>query len=118
VCANVSPSCFTSAVSGSDLEQTHAWDRPVRLTGLPLMTAAGFFSAAMAAWLLGTSRPARVIEFASLAMGFLGYVVGMRLRKRAPTPLVFAGYVAFWALAVIVTICWIAVAAAGGTVGV
>lgn len=90
----------------------------MRLIGLPLMTAAAFFSAATAAWLLGTSRPARVIEFASLAMGFLGYIVGMRLRKQAPTPIVFAGYCAFWALAVLVTICWIAVAAAGGSAGV
>lgn len=105
-------------MNDSSVEHVEATGRPVRLTGLPLMTAAGFFSAAMAAWLLGTSRPARVIEFASLAMGFLGYVVGTRLRKQTATPLVFAGYVAFWALAVLVTICWIAIAAAGGSAGV
>lgn len=40
------------------------------------------------------------------------------MRKQSPTPLAFAGYVAFWGLAVLVTICWIAVSAAGGSVGV
>ena len=60
----------------------------------------------------------RIIEIASLLVGFLGYVVGIRMRKQSPTPLAFAGYVAFWGLAVLVTICWIAVSAAGGSVGV
>ncbi len=80
-----------------------------------LATAATFFSGALAAWLLGTTRPARVIEILSLAAGVLGYVVAQRIRRQTAGLWTLIGYVAFWALAVLISICWILVAATGAT---
>jgi hypothetical protein len=87
------------------------------MIGLTLMTAATFFSGAVAAWLLGTSRPARVIEITSLLAGVIGYWVGARLRKEVPTLMVIAGYILFWVLAVVISACWILIAANGGSRG-
>lgn len=79
------------------------------------MTAAAFLSVAAAAWLLGTSREARVIEVLSFAAAVVGSIVTARLRKQTVGHGTLIGYVIFWVLAVIVTICWILVAATGTT---
>jgi len=90
---------------------------PSRLVGLTVVTSAAFFSGAMAAWTLGTGRTARVIEITSLLAGVIGYWVGSRLRKRTPTMLVLVGYILFWVLAVVISACWILMAAKGGSRG-
>lgn len=79
------------------------------------MTAAAFFSVAAAAWLLGTSREARVIEVLSFAAAVVGSVVTARIRRRTVGRGTLVGYVTFWALAVAVSLCWILVAATGTT---
>ena len=103
-------------LSGSDqyVERSESVTPP-RLIGLRLTTAATLFSGAVAAWLLGTSRQARVIEIASLCAGMLGNWIAWKLRNRQASVLAMLGFLLFWLLTVIITMCWILLAVTWGS---
>lgn len=79
------------------------------------MTAAEFLSVAAAAWMLGTTRQARIIEVLSLVTAIVGSIVMARLHLQTVGRWTRVGYIVFWTLSMLVSICWILVAATGAT---
>ena len=100
-------------MSDDPIEIPQVEKQSMPLGGMQFTSGAAFISAALAAWSLGTTGSARVIEVLSLAAGILGYFIVRSVRRQTTSISVLIGYFAFWGLTLLIGLAWIFVVANG-----